>query len=311
MKVDVERIEQDRAEHRFRQARREARRERFLAWLKGRDASLLPFQEVRAELRATDPRYRGLQEIALDKIVGSVGRYGDFTRHFMPLSDSLRPRWVGLDILAQTQPWPPIEVYQVGDSYFVIDGNHRVAIARQRGWDVISAHVWLVADDVTVESDEPVDALLIRLGAKNFMAKTGLDSRFPDNTLVVTNPGSYKELLAQIYDLRRLLAYIDGEEMAIPEAAAAWYEMVYLPAALIVEESGIMENFPGRTTCDLVVWLSRNRDALEAQYGEYDHLSELLESVAEDHPLPAMDRVVRQVLRLFGRDLRSRMPDLA
>src|SRR5271165_1255541 len=81
------------------------------AWsvLTGRSIDLLSFDEVRQRLRLRDERYVGLQEIPLDKIVGSVGRYKDFTRSFLPRTNSVRSRWQRLDAMARgTQGFPPI-----------------------------------------------------------------------------------------------------------------------------------------------------------------------------------------------------------
>jgi hypothetical protein len=36
---------------------------------------------------------------------------------------------------------PPVELFKVGEVYFVRDGNHRVSVARARGQDFIDAQV--------------------------------------------------------------------------------------------------------------------------------------------------------------------------
>ena len=75
-----------------------------------------------------------MQEIPLDHIRGSVGRFDDFTSAYMPRKDHLRHRWEGVDQAMMQGKTPPIEVYQVDDIYFVMDGNHRVSVARQHGF---------------------------------------------------------------------------------------------------------------------------------------------------------------------------------
>ena len=103
---------------------------------------LIPFEEVRSQLHLYQKIYRGLQNIELSRIRGSVGRYADFTSSFLPRWRHLRERWERVKLLANTRGLPPIEVYQVGDTYFVIDGNHRVSVAMQNGQKTIEAHVW-------------------------------------------------------------------------------------------------------------------------------------------------------------------------
>ena len=149
--------------HEFKQARRQARRQQLITLWGGRDLTLLPFETIRAELKQRNPMYRGVQEIPINKIVGSVGRYREFNRSFQPLSDSLKHRWVNIHALA-TSPtgWPPIEVYKIGGAYFVKDGNHRASVARSMGNDVIEAHVWEFPEAVQIGPEDSLDEVLIR-----------------------------------------------------------------------------------------------------------------------------------------------------
>ncbi|RME07358.1 MAG: universal stress protein, partial [Anaerolineae bacterium] len=78
----------------FRRARRKAALQQILARLTGRPAELLSYDDVRRQLRALEGGQTTLQEIPLDAIVGSVGRYTDFTRDFLPRRDSDQQRWV-------------------------------------------------------------------------------------------------------------------------------------------------------------------------------------------------------------------------
>jgi hypothetical protein len=91
---------------------------------------LLPFEQVRKQLRLRDRHFRGLQEVPLDQIVGSVGCYQDFTRTFLPRSDGLRERWAAVEDRVKEGGLPSVELYKVGDAYFVRDGNHRISVAR-------------------------------------------------------------------------------------------------------------------------------------------------------------------------------------
>ena len=125
----------------FTSARQRAFIEEWLSYLTGRPSDLLSFEEVKEKLRLQDASYKGLQEIELDKIVGSTGRYRDFTRTFLPKSDQTASRWRRIKAVADEQGFPPIEVYQVGEVYFVRDGNHRVSVARLNGAKTIEAYV--------------------------------------------------------------------------------------------------------------------------------------------------------------------------
>ncbi len=286
---------------RFDQARRSALINTITARITGQEVHLLSFDEVRRNLRQQNPLYRGVREIDLAAVVGSVGRYKEFTRQYLPMNDSLRERWITVDGLASSMKgWPPIELYQVGNIYFVKDGNHRVSVARQLKHVTIEAHVWEFPDDIQVGPEDNFDTVFIQLGEKNFMAKTNLDELIPDHDIRFTSPGRYNELLAQIESLQSALTIIDEQEIAYDEAVVAWYEMVYLPAVQIIEESTLLDDFAGRTEADLFVWLSQHREYLEDCYGEGKSLTELAQLLADDYREGSIDKLARNVRRLFG-----------
>lgn len=284
----------------FHQARRQAAIDKFTANLTGRPTKMLPFDPIRAELRQQNPFYRGLQEISLDLIVGSVGRYREFTRRFLPLSDSLIQRWANIDRLAVQTGWPPIDAYLVGGVYFANDGNHRVSVARYLELSTIEAYVWEYPVSVKISPDDSLDEVLIRLGQQNFTEKTNLDELFPNHTIEFTTPGRYSELLAQIYDLQQKLEIIDETAVSYADAVSAWYEMKYLPTVQIIKDSTLLEDFPGRTEADLYVWLSLHHEKLGEIYGEYENLAELAQILAEHHKEGSIERVTRHVRRLLG-----------
>ncbi|HRQ39365.1 MAG TPA: hypothetical protein PLD25_15770 [Chloroflexota bacterium] len=285
---------------RFGRARRQATIDLVTARLTGRDTRLLPFDAIRSELRWQNPLYKGVQEVPLTAVIGSVGRYREFNRQFLPLSDSLRERWSRIDTLASTAGWPPIEVYQVGNVYFVRDGNHRVSVARHLQIPTIEAHVWEYPENIEINPDDDLDRIFIQLGERNFMQKTGLDVLVPDHTICFTSPGRYTELLMQIQDLRQTLSTIDGEEMPYAEAVVAWYEMVYLPTVQIIHDSHLLADFPGRTEADLFVWLSKYRGGLGDDFAEYENLADLAQVLTARYREGGFSRLTRQVRRLLG-----------
>src|SRR5262245_48658292 len=110
----------------FDSARRAALMQDLLRLMKGLPSDLLPFEEVRERLRLKQIVDRGIQEVPLDRIIGSVGREGKFNRAFLPRDESLRERWEEVRSVAESQEgFPSIELYYVNDVYFVVDGHHR------------------------------------------------------------------------------------------------------------------------------------------------------------------------------------------
>ena len=85
---------------------------------------------------------RGLRTVELAKVSGSVGRCLDFDGRFMPTCSCTRDRWERVDrALREGKFLPPVELYKLGDEYFVLDGNHRVSVARYRGGVAVDAVV--------------------------------------------------------------------------------------------------------------------------------------------------------------------------
>ncbi len=281
----------------FRQARRRAGLERLLARLTGRSLDLLSFEEVRRKLRTGNMAARGLQEIPLDAIVGSVSRYRDFTRSFLPLSDSSESRWAGVKVAQVTKGTPPITVYKVGDAYFVLDGNHRVSVARQMGLKTIEAYVTEVRTPVPLDPDVQPDDLIIKAEYANFLVQTGLFRLRPQADLTLTVPGRYAALLEHIQVHQYYLGLEQQRDVPYEEAVASWYDNVYRPVAELIEESGILRDFPERTVADLYLWLAEHRAAVEEALGwevrPAQAIADLHEKVTDYKPLFLMNQVLR------------------
>ena len=150
------------AEEDWNRARRKVLYQEVVCFFKQCPVDLLAFEEVRAKLHLSQKIDRGFQEIPLDRIRGSVGRYDDFTSAFIPRKKHMRERWKRVDVAMLAGKTPPIDVYQVGESYFVLDGNHRVSIARQHGSKMIEAYVWEFLTPVGLSPEADIYELLIK-----------------------------------------------------------------------------------------------------------------------------------------------------
>lgn len=296
------------AQNEFEKARHQAEVVRLTSWILGRDARLLPFEVIRRNLRQQSPLYRGIQDVPIEKVIGSVGRYDDMTRTFLPLNDGLKERWVKMAELARSEGWPPVELYKVGDVFFVRDGNHRLSAANQLGYPTIEAHVWEFPENISIGPEDSLDQVLNRFRERVFLESTGLNERYPDYDIRFTISGRYPEFQAQIEELRQKLCLIDEREVSFEEAADAWYELIYLPSIQIIRESGLLEGFPGRTEADLFAWMSFHRDHLRAEYGEFENIADMAQTLMKVHREPTGARVSRKVRQLLGSD---ELPPLA
>lgn len=252
----------------FRRARRRAALEQIMARITGKSADLLVYDEVRTKLRAAGQSRRGLQEIPLDAIVGSVGRYNDFTRSFLPKEDSSEMRWTRVrHAMTGLAGLPPIEVYKIGEAYFVLDGNHRVSVARRLGATHIEAFVTEVHTRVPLSPDDQPDDLILKAEYAEFLGHTHLDHTRPQADLRVTVPGQYRILEEHIQVHRYFMGLEQQREIPYEEAAAHWYDTVYLPIVDIIRSQNLLRDFPGRTETDLYLWLAEHRGELEQTLG--------------------------------------------
>ena len=256
----------------FNRARQQAVMQQLLARLRGDGHDLLPFKEIQQNLHPTGETVdHGTQEIPLNKIVGSVSRYKDFTGSFLPKHDADQGRWAELRAAMDDMVGvPPIEVYQIGDAYFVQDGNHRVSIARSIGSKTITAIVTEIKTRVPFSSDDDPTEIVCKAHYADFLEQTNLDKLRPDADLMMSFCGQYHYLLGQIaagQDSSGQVDDVPGEVDSWDQAVADWYDQVYLPVIQIIRELGILHHFPDRTEADMYVLLSERRDELELQLG--------------------------------------------
>ncbi len=259
-----------RAQADFNAARAKAMFREILALLTGRHNELLAFDQVASKLRVGGPIYRGVKTVRLDQIVGSVNRYQDFDRAFLPTQAFTADRWRRV-----SRAWyddislPPILLYQVGDIYFVVDGHHRVSVARDQGQEFIDAEVRECRVKVPVTVDLLPEDLEV-LGAKvEFLERTNLDRLRPAADITATVLGGYERMLEHIAVHRYFMGLDFRRDVSESEAVEHWYDTVYLPVVRVVGDSGVMKAFPNRTEADFYLWVMDHRHYLVSQ-GEAD-----------------------------------------
>lgn len=284
----------------FQQARARAALQQFTARLTGKSANLLSYDEVAEQLKLKGGRSRGLQTIPVEAIVGSVGRYSDFTRTFLPRLRSDQDRWASVRLAADhVTDLPAIDVYQIGDVYFVLDGNHRVSIARQQGISFIDARVTEVQSRVPLSPDVQPDDLIVKAEYAAFLEFTRLDQLRPDADLTVSVPGQYASLENHIEVHRYFIEAAEERELSDEEAVSRWYDEAYLPMVAAIREQGILRYFPGRTETDFYVWLARHRADLQNELGWQVRPEVAVARLAgkvQPQPKRRMARVYRRIL---------------
>jgi hypothetical protein len=141
----------------YARARQRARRGKFWATLTGRTQGLLSLKQIRTACTVEAKSDGGIRTVSIDHICGSEGRSRYFDRDFNPLYDQARGRWLSIvKARQQGKALPPVVLVQIGDTYFVQDGHHRISVARALGQTDLEAKVtvWQVAGSVPWEELE-------------------------------------------------------------------------------------------------------------------------------------------------------------
>jgi hypothetical protein len=261
--------------------------------LLGRPTELLAFDEVRERLQLASFVDRGVREVELARIVGTLDRGGEFSRVFLPRDPALRERWERMRRLAEgPQGFAPVELYQVGDLYFVVDGHHRVSVARALGAKTIEAQVREFPTPLEIPPNaslEDIERAVMARARADFLATAGIAPESAGDFLA-SEVGAYERLLDHIRVHRYFRGLEPGESPSWEEGVASWLRNVYRPMVDIVRQSGILAAFPGRTETDLYLFTM-------------DHLHELRERFGPDVP---MERGVEAAEALAPRRRKAR-----
>jgi hypothetical protein len=162
---------------------------------------------------------------------------------------------------------PPVQLYKVGDIYFVKDGNHRVSVARQQDATDIEAEVIECTTNVPPRSDADMRDLIRLAELGRFLQQTKLDRLRPGCHIVFTSLGRYDDLLEHISAHRWYLGIEDQRPVSWEEAVMSWYDTLYHPMVELIESSGILRDFPGHTPADIYIWIMDHRYYLTLDSG--------------------------------------------
>jgi hypothetical protein len=249
-----------RAQADFETARRKSYLRRLITILTHQSNQLLPYDQVLKLLPINGQHYIGMRQVPIDAIIGSVGRFQDFDRAFLPRGTSTRNRWESIDRAHLMEvDLPAVELYKVGEVYFVKDGNHRVSVARERGQAFIDAVVIEIDTPIPLTPETNLLDLIGKREMTRFFQKTRLQEMRPDAKIELTIPELYSLLLEHIQTHGWFLGEEHQECVSFNDAAASWYDNIYLPMIKVIRSMKILEGFPDRTEADLYVWIMEHR----------------------------------------------------
>lgn len=259
----------DRARSDYGRARFKAFLNQIWSVVSGQPSQLLSYEEIKEKLRIGGPIYRGVQTVPVEQIVGSLNRYHQFDRAFLPTQDDLSGRWQKIDrAFYKDINLPPIVLYKVGQVYFVVDGHHRVSVAREQGQLFIEAEVRECATRINITPDLKPEDLEI-LGAKvDFLERTQLDRLRPKANIKLTIPDGFERMLEHIAVHRYFMGLDLKRDISEQEAVTHWYDKVYLPIVKVIRKSAILKEFPGKTEGDLYLWVLDHQHSLHQEEGQ-------------------------------------------
>jgi hypothetical protein len=207
---------------------------------------LKSFKEIQEQEAAFDTRDRGIRMVPLDQIVGSVGRYHDFDERFRIRSHLPPERLEKIkDKMRTGRMLAPVKLYLIKTEYYALDGNHRIAAAKELGYTEIKAQV--------------TEFIPSRGSLENLLHREKV--RFDDETqlpyaIELTDFGQYDYLMRQISRHRDYLENETARPVTVQQAAKDWYETIYRPLIAIIRKGRLIEHFPGRTLADLYTFIS-------------------------------------------------------
>jgi uncharacterized ParB-like nuclease family protein len=279
-------IEQVRAVEDFDAARARAFRRAIGAILTGRANKMRSIEPMLRAAGLEGRAYGGEREIPVDHIVGSAAgdaKGTDFDAAFLPLQRRTRDRWTRIyRAMVEGDELPPIDVYKVDDNYYVIDGHHRVSVAKKLGRATINARVIEVKTRAPLGSDVDAEALLNAAEYAAFLETTQLHRTRPQARLECSRLGRYDEILQHIIGHGYFLSVEQHRNVPLQEAAASWYDNVYHPIAQAIRTHNVLARLPGWTETDVYVEVTRRWLALSKK-GEPSGPDPAIESLLAEH----------------------------
>ncbi len=269
----------------FEKARSRGRIQSLLSSLAWKNSDLLSFYAVTELIKPRNETYLGMRTIPVKQIIGSEGRYQDFSLAFYPKKELLRARWRSIDrAVKEYVNLPPISVYKLGQWYFVRDGNHRVSVAKTQGVEFIDAEVVELDSQIPLEAGLTMKQLrkrVIDYERKRFLEQYN-PTFLPMEEIEFTSPGSYPEMVNHILVHKYYLNEGKSEELSFEDGAVSWYENVYKPIIEEVRREKLLASFPGNTEADLYMWIVRHWDNLKHMSGSQEVS---IESATSDYKL--------------------------
>jgi hypothetical protein len=203
-------------------------------------SEMLPFEGVVQALGRRGQRDLGIQLIPIDSIVGTVDRRrGEFDRSFRPADPGVRTRWERIaEARRRGEAMPPIDVYRLGELHFVVDGHHRVSVARAMGDTDIEAHVIEVLTKLDPGKELTQRDLPLKQHERVFHERVPLPPAYRAR-IELNDEWRYAQLATLVEAWGFRASHAADRLLPRPEMARAWFEEEYEPVVKVLDEAEI------------------------------------------------------------------------
>lgn len=288
----------------FYKAKTKARFQSIFSALHWKNNDLLSLYEVTSIIKPKSETYLGMRTIPVDKIIGSEGRYHDFSSAFLPKREQLKTRWVSVDsAIINDVILPPISVYSLGGYYFVRDGNHRVSVAKAQGMEYIDAEVVELDSEIEIKPGITMKELREKVVEyeRNMFIAQYKPTYLPMDNIKFTTPGAYPEMVNHILVHKYYINQNIDHEITFEEAARSWYENVYSPIVQEVRAENLLQAFPGQSEGDMYMWLVRRWDEMKRTEGQNLSAEEAVRRAANERGKSFPARIRRRISYLISK----------
>ena len=207
-------------------------------------SGLESFKSIQKQEQAYNSSVLGIRDVRLEQIEGSVEKYKDFDKNFVPKNEVIKERWTKIYVACmKEESLPPVILYKIKDTYYVYDGNHRVSVAKFLNFPTIEAEV-----TEFLPSGEDTEDLVYR---ERFIFEKETDIQ----DIIFTEHGKYERLDTEIKSYKEFLEEKKALECTYKEAARYWYRDIFKSITGILESNSMTEYYEGFNINDLFIFV--------------------------------------------------------
>ena len=207
-------------------------------------SGLESFKSIQKQEQAYNSSVLGIRDVRVDQIEGSVEKYKDFDKNFVPKNEVIKERWTKIYVACmKEESLPPVILYKIKDTYYVYDGNHRVSVAKFLNFPTIEAEV-----TEFLPSGENTEDLVYR---ERFIFEKETDIQ----DIIFTEHGKYERLDTEIKSYKEFLEGKKNLKCTYKEAARYWYRDIFKSIAGILESNSMTEYYEGFNINDLFIFV--------------------------------------------------------